>query len=256
MIVIPRISRQNLGTPFLHLMVQGINKEYIFKTNEYSEKYLKLINKYKEEYKITIIAYCIMSNHAHLLVYAENIEQLGEYMHKVNLIYSQFYNKKNNRCGVVFRNRYKAEPIHNVKYLVNCIRYIHMNPVKAKIVDKVEQFPYSSAKEYMNNGPITKNKIMKEIFGSEYNYESIFCSQPQYIFIDEEKPSYNEVKKYMDIAINDFLNENDTKMIRVLEDKETLIKIVKYLKQNCNFQYKDIAEKFMITNHAMRKLKK
>ena len=62
-----------------------------------------------------------MNNHAHFLVYTEDIKQSGKFM----LLYSNFYNLRENRCGVIFRNRYRAEAIKDMKNLINCIKYIH-----------------------------------------------------------------------------------------------------------------------------------
>ena len=140
----PRISRKNFETSFFHVLTQGVNREYIFSKKEYIEKYLYLINKYKEEFNILILAYCIMSNHSHLLIYTNKIENMSKFMHKINGIFSQFYNKSENRVGVVFRNRYVSEPIYDKKYLANCINYIHMNPVKAGLVYNCEEYKYSS----------------------------------------------------------------------------------------------------------------
>ena len=64
----PRIARKNIETPFLHVMVQGVNKEYIFNNDEYIKMYLELIEKNKVEYDVTILAYCVMTNHAQLLM--------------------------------------------------------------------------------------------------------------------------------------------------------------------------------------------
>ncbi len=119
MINIPRIARKNLDTPFIHVMVQGVNKEFIFYKNKYIEKYLSIIEANKEKYDFTILAYCVMNNHAHFLVYTEGINDFGKFMHKINLLYAQMYNKEENRYGVLFRNRYKTEPIYDIKYLVN-----------------------------------------------------------------------------------------------------------------------------------------
>ncbi len=82
MVIIPRIARNNLNTPFLHVMVQGVNKEYIFYKKEYIEKYLKLIEENLEKYDLTIMAYCMMNNHAHFLIYTENVEKFGKFMHQ------------------------------------------------------------------------------------------------------------------------------------------------------------------------------
>ena len=142
-----RLARKDLQTQFLHVMVQGINKEFIFNKHDYIQTYLKTINQYEKEFPITIIAYCIMNNHAHLLIHVEEIKFLSKFMHIVNLLYSQFYNKENNRCGVIFRNKYKIEPIYDLSHLINCINYIHLNPVKANIVDNCSKYPYSSNRE-------------------------------------------------------------------------------------------------------------
>ena len=123
-IFIPRIARKDLNTPFLHVMVQGVNKEYIFYKQEYIEKYIKIIKENYDNYNFTILAYCIMNNHAHFLVYTEDIIEFGNFMHRINLLYANMYNKKEKRCGVLFRNRYRTQPIYNLKYLVNCINVL------------------------------------------------------------------------------------------------------------------------------------
>ena len=121
----PRIARKNLNTPFLHVMVQGVNREYIFDSNERMELYLRIINENVSDYELTIMAYCMMNNHAHFLIYVEDTKELGKFMHKCNLQYAQIYNREKNRVGVLFRNRFQTEPIYNQKYLINCIKYIH-----------------------------------------------------------------------------------------------------------------------------------
>jgi len=200
----PRIARKDLQTPFLHIMVQGINKKFIFSKKEYIENYLKIMNKYKQEFNITIIAYCIMNNHAHMLVYVENIELLGKFMHIVNLVYSQFYNKENKRCGVLFRNKYQAEPIYGMNHLINCIKYIHMNPLKAKIVKNVEDYPYSSVFDYTNNTGICKNKIMSNIFGDNYDYSKLTISSSNCYFIDIVPPSKSDLRDLIDSRFTKF----------------------------------------------------
>ena len=83
-----RIARKDLQTSFLHIMVQGINKEFIFSKREYIEAYLQLIKKYQKKFPVSIISYCIMNNHAHMLVYVKDIKMLGKFMHIINLQYS------------------------------------------------------------------------------------------------------------------------------------------------------------------------
>lgn len=84
----PRVSRKDLQTPFLHVMVQGVNKEYIFKNEEYIEEYLNIIEQKKENYNFLILAYCMMSNHAHFLIYTENVEEFGKFNDSIILFRS------------------------------------------------------------------------------------------------------------------------------------------------------------------------
>ena len=110
-------------------MVQGINREYIFKDNQTKEVYISILKNKKEEYSVEIIAYCIMNNHAHFLIFSENVNYLSKFMQRVNTSYARFYNKENNRVGYVFRDRYNSQPIYNHTQLYNCIKYIHNNPI-------------------------------------------------------------------------------------------------------------------------------
>ena len=104
----PRIARNLLQEKkIFHIMVQGINKEKIFKLGSEKRKYIKLIKENLEEYEINLISYCVMTNHVHLLVYSENISSITQYMHNINTNYAIFYNKSHNRVGYVYRDRYK-----------------------------------------------------------------------------------------------------------------------------------------------------
>ena len=199
----PRNPRSSIDSSFLHIMVQGVNKEYIFSTERYIKEYLFLINKYSKEFEINIIAYCIMNNHAHLLVYTEHLDKLAKFMQKVNLKYSHFYNQKEKRVGVLFRNRYKSEAIYNIKYLINCIKYIHMNPVKAEMVKNCEDYPFSSYSDYLYNQGISQSPIVLETLGKDFSV-IISNNSTDYLFIDNDKHNSYDVSKYMNIRYLSF----------------------------------------------------
>ena len=113
----PRKSRKSSKSNFYHVIVQGINKNYIFEKREDKEKYRNLIKKKLEESNIVVLAYCIMGNHTHFLIYSEKSEYLSKYMQRLNTTYSQFYNRKNKRVGYVFKDRYNSQEILNIKHL-------------------------------------------------------------------------------------------------------------------------------------------
>lgn len=251
-IIIPRLARKNLNTPFLHVMVQGTNKEYIFNTKEQRDKYLEIINKCKDDYKITIMAYCIMNNHAHLLIYVENIEELGQFMHKINLIYAQDYNKSKGRCGVIFRNRYQTEPIYESKYLINCIKYIHNNPVKAGMVSRCEEYQYSTYREYINNCGVTKSKIMIELFGEKCNYQKLFKENIEKRYMDIERIGTSE---YIANGIKEFCKQKGLKIVEILIEREILKELISFLYKSCGIKYVEIREYFDISRGTMDALK-
>lgn len=167
-----RIPRNSLCGNFIHVIVQGINREKIFSKEEYKREFKRILVKETSEKEISIIAYCIMDNHVHLLYYIEDINKLSECMHKINTLYAIFYNKKEDRVGFVYRNRYYTKPINNLMHLTSCIVYIHRNPVKAGMVKHEGQYKYSSFNEYYGHGKIISTKIIENIYG---NIES--CKQ-------------------------------------------------------------------------------
>ena len=163
-----RIARNKYNASFFHVMVQGLNKEYIFKKEIYIKIYENLLKRKSERYEVNIIAYCIMNNHAHILINVSKIEKMSEFMHNVNTEYAKFYNIQEKRVGYVYRDRFKSEPIENVRYFAKCINYIHMNPVKAKMVKLCENYKYSSYNNYINNNGFVNLEIVKNILGDNY----------------------------------------------------------------------------------------
>ena len=93
-----RLSRKDYNASFFHVMVQGHNKEYIFEENRSKQKYLTLMK--ENEKDVDILAYCIMGNHAHLLLHTSEINNMSKFMHKINSEYAMYYNYiENDRRG-------------------------------------------------------------------------------------------------------------------------------------------------------------
>lgn len=148
----PTKRRQESSTGFYHVIVKGINKERIFNQRRERIYFKKIILKYLKNYQVEIYAYCIMSNHAHIMIRAE-IQELSMFMARILAEYASYYNYKYYRNGHVFQNRFTSECIENEAYFWNCIRYIHMNPVKANIVKAPLKYKYSSMNEYCMENP-------------------------------------------------------------------------------------------------------
>ena len=158
-----RMSRQKSSTGIYHAILRGINRQIIFEDNEDKEKFLEILKKYKEISQYEIYAYCIMDNHVHILI-REGNEPLSKTMKRIGVSYVYCYNCKYERSGHLFQDRYKSEPVEDDKYLLTVIRYIHQNPLKAGIVDSIDQYKWSSHHEYIRGTNIVDTQIILQMF--------------------------------------------------------------------------------------------
>ena len=134
----PRLS-SNLG--IYHVVYRGINKQRIFEDSEDYEKFLSILRKYQPICGYKIIAYCLMSNHIHLLIKPGEIP-LPRVFQRIIPSFVYWYNKKYQRVGSLFQARFKSRPINNRSQLLIVTRYIHQNPVKAAICNHPRKYKY------------------------------------------------------------------------------------------------------------------
>ena len=253
----PRISRESIISPYIHVIIQGIDKEYIFQKNEYKLEYLKLLKKNISEFDdVKLLAYCVMDNHIHLLIYTENVNELSKVMSRVNTSYGIFYNKSMNRVGYVFRNRYYTQQILDKKHLWNVLAYIHKNPVKAKIVKSEKDYKYSSYNDFINNN------INKEIINLIFNDEN-YINQFYYIhknysennIIDIKDDIKTTISKVKNIVKN-FCTKYNVEINIAKKDNYLLKKLVSEIKNNSDASNKLICEHLGIGKNRITNLKK
>lgn len=139
-----------------HIFNRGNNKQNIFRDAKDHRIFLLKLNYSIEEHGIKIHAFCLMPNHYHLLLQTSDIN-ISKTMHKFLTNYSKYYNHRYNFSGHLFQGRYKSILVEKDSYLLEVSRYIHLNPVDAKLVTRPEQYLYSSLKYYIDpklNPPI------------------------------------------------------------------------------------------------------
>lgn len=245
----PRIARKFYKGQFYHVIVQGIEKKFIFDKKIYKEKYIQLIKYYFNELNIAIISYCIMDNHTHILVHLNNIEQLSKAMQKINSVYAMYYNKEEKRVGYVYKERFKSQEILNQYHLYNCIVYIHQNPVKANMVQKAEKYLYSSCNDYIKKtGVFNRNleNILKEIgISANMNFTRRINIIKDIDFLEIEEDRNN---------LYDALIQNNFSLADLLQNKEKINKVIFYLRDNKNISLRDIADNLKIGRETVRKI--
>ena len=215
----PRYPRNCLNTSFFHVMTQGINKTFIFDKSQDIEYYINKMRNLTKEQNVKILAYCIMSNHAHILIQTDKIDEMSKYMQRLNTSYGRYYNKKYDKVGFVFRNRYETEPIYNKNHLYNCIKYIADNPVKAGICRKAEEYPYSRYPKF--------NTFTEE----------------EYSFIDTKESNEETIQK----EIVAFLSKHNMVLKDLKNNKKELKELVVLLKDKYHFSFRKIAMEIEIS---------
>lgn len=131
-----------------HVMLRGNNKQVIFEDDEDYRKLQFSMADCKLETDLMVYAYCIMTNHVHMLI-KENSYPMSHFISRLGAKYVWWYNKKYERCGHLFQGRFRSEPINNTHELFNVLRYIHQNPVKAGLEASVSAYRWSSFNEYV-----------------------------------------------------------------------------------------------------------
>jgi putative transposase len=184
----PRIARiVGLGFPH-HVVQRGNNKEKVFLDREDYGKYLSLLGKYSGEKGVPILAYCLMSNHVHLLVRPLEEDALAKMMQGITLCYTQYFNRKKGRTGRLWECRYHSTVVDGDRYLWAVSKYIESNPVRIKMVAKPENYPYSSAKAHLTGKP--NPLLMDPLFdkGEMNEYKKFMKSE-------ESKSTLEEIRK-------------------------------------------------------------
>ncbi len=142
-----RQARKTSPTGYYHVMMRGNNREGILK-KEWRKVYFSELLKMVEN--IDVAAYCIMDNHVHIVVKGEIVD-ISQAIKKVNIKYAMMLNREDARIGHVFQDRFRSEEIFDDAHLLQVIRYIHNNPVKAGMVKDPRAYHWSSFGEYVND---------------------------------------------------------------------------------------------------------
>ncbi|MDQ0215273.1 REP element-mobilizing transposase RayT [Oikeobacillus pervagus] len=137
-----------------HIYARGNNRQNIFHNEADMRQVFRLLSMVHSDFKISISAYCIMTNHYHFLLKSEEVS-ISKVMGIFNKRYTDYYNRRYEHVGHVFQQRFNSSPILIPQNLLNVSRYIHRNPINTKIpmVSKMEDYPYSSYQFYKRNTP-------------------------------------------------------------------------------------------------------
>lgn len=162
----PRPPRLLLSQSYYHIMTRGNNRNVVFREDEDYWYFLDLIKKYKLEHPFDLYHYSLMPNHTHLQIKTKNAPDFAIFMKKLNLAYYHHYKQKYDWVGHFWQGRYKSQPIGKDSYFIQCGKYIELNPLRADLVKKPEDYLFSSYNYYAFGKP--NNLITKDMFYDDF----------------------------------------------------------------------------------------
>lgn len=167
---------------YYHVYNRGCNRINIFREEENYHFLERKIQSASIDSNITVIAYCLMPNHYHLLVRQDAEGSVSGFVQKIFNSYTKAFNKRYGRSGTLFEERFEAKEVDSDEYLIHLSRYIHLNPVKARLVERSEEWEFSNYREWIGlrqsilfdadlRSTLFKDVGSYQIFVEEFNVE-------------------------------------------------------------------------------------
>ncbi|MEG3618435.1 transposase [Magnetovibrio sp. PR-2] len=152
-----RLARFNIAGVPQHIIQRGNNRQAIFFHDDDYAVYLEKLQEYGEKYQVAIHAYVLMTNHVHLLLTPSTKTGISQLMQSLGRYYVRYVNQAYQRTGTLWEGRYKSTVVDTEEYFLTVSRYIELNPVRAKIVRKPKNYPWSS---YTHNALGADNALL------------------------------------------------------------------------------------------------
>jgi putative transposase len=182
-----------------HVLCRGNNRQKIFRDDLDRGRYLEKLVHYCELKEVSLLGYCLLSNHIHLLVETPQ-GNLSKMMQAFQTSYTLYFNRRHGRSGHVFEQRYKALLVDKDNYLLQVSRYIHCNPVAAKLVARPQDYRWSSYGAYVNGKGVrglSTSLVLEQLGGKRKeqirNYREYVESDPVGTVNQEPPPTVKQV---------------------------------------------------------------
>jgi len=178
---------------YYHIYNRGAGRGLLFFNPGNYEYCLRLVKKHHESYGVALIAYCLMPNHYHFLLRQESDQPLSKFINVLFNAYVQAVNKQQQRSGTLFEGRFRHVWVDREEYLMHLCRYIHLNPVKASLVSKPEDWPYSNYLEWIGQraGTLKDKVFIRSRFPMSESYHSFVADW------QSEEISRDLIEKYV-----------------------------------------------------------
>jgi len=225
-----------------HVIQRGNNREYIFHNEIWKGYLIKIIKEMKARYNFKFFGYVIMDNHYHLIIQTLDIP-ISKIMHGINSRYGKYYNHNTKRIGPVFQNRYKGIIVEDERYLLGLLKYIHLNPVKAKMCSSIDQYKWSSDVFYRRN---IKSLVDIDEVLDIMSVNRIEAIRKYIDFMDDEREDNNFSTEMFENAIA--IGSSNFKGKLIMENDSKIMALDEILKEVCPTE-----EEYNLIKNASRK---
>ena len=226
----PRRPRDFSKTDIYHVILRGNDKCDIFYEDQDRYVFLDRVEETKKKFNYEIYTYCLMDNHVHMVIRVKD-NFLSKSMQSLEVRYSSYFNKKFNRTGHLFQNRFFSKKVENLNYFLTVCKYIHRNPEKANM-EKTENYKWSSYQEYVGKEKIIDKSVLLYYFGD--NMEEF-----------EKFTLINDDKEQIDLK-----NASDVSLL----EKEKMKEVLKQLKNLQGTSLSQISRVTRITPYYIKKI--
>ena len=161
-----------------HIIQRGNNRQAIFASPDDYRELLALLEEHARSYQVAVHGYVLMSNHLHLLATPETAEGIPLMMQSVGRRYVRYFNRRQARTGTLWEGRYRSTVIQAERYLLACMAYIDLNPVRARMADSPAEYPWSSHAHYIGRRQdrlITPHPIYWELGNTPFAREAAYA---------------------------------------------------------------------------------
>jgi len=212
----PRLARTVFSGVPHHITQRGNRREDVFFSDEDREVYLEWLQSYCEKHDVDMLAYCLMSNHIHLVAVPNSEEGLQRVLKPLHMRYAQHINRSRGWKGHLWQGRFFSSPLDD-GYLWAAIRYVERNPVRAGMVKKAEDYRWSSAAAHCDlraDSLLTGKAVWKDMFASIANW-------PAWLRMEDHVDQVNVLRKHVEKGLpcgsESFVRELGRKIGRMLE---------------------------------------
>lgn len=185
----PRPARILLSKSYYHVMTRGNNRNIVFRNDEDYAYYLELIARYKKEHPFDLFHYCLMPTHVHQLAQTGDARDFAIFMKKINLAYFHHYRQAYGWVGHFWQDRYKSQAVGKDAYFIQAGKYIELNPLRKGLVEKPQDYRYSSYSFYAFGTP-------NDLITPDFFYKTLGKNNEQ------------RRKKYQDLIMNEAIVNN------------------------------------------------